>query len=77
MDSFIDAVATTGLGPAVVDPAPAGGARDHSLHTDSEAICPRCLRWIGPEDYLRRNGIGLLQHETCPPLLEPPAPLLV
>ena len=40
---------------------------DASLHTESEAICPDCLTWIQPGDYLRRNAYGLLEHEVCPP----------
>jgi len=54
--------------PAVIDSAPPGGPGDSSLHTETDAICPRCLSWIGPDDYLRRNALGLLQHESCPPL---------
>ena len=52
--------------PITIDAAPPGGPRDSSLHADTDAICPRCLRWIGPEDYLRLTGFGLLQHEACP-----------
>lgn len=51
--------------PAVID----GGRRvvvDAALHVDADAICPRCLDWIAPEDFVRRNGLDLLQHETCP-----------
>ena len=51
--------------PPVIDAAPAGGPLDASLHVDADAICPRCLGWIGPSDYVRRNGYGLLQHESC------------
>jgi hypothetical protein len=40
---------------------------DASLHVDLEAICPDCLQWIGPADFVRRNVIGLLEHEVCPP----------
>jgi len=59
--------------PAVIDGTPAGGPRDHSLHVDADAICPRCLAWIGPEDFVRRNGWGLAQHETCPVAFQIPA----
>jgi hypothetical protein len=72
MDSMTDAVTIPGRRLAHLDAEPAGGVGDYSLHADTEAICPRCLRWIAPEDYLRRNAIGLLQHESCPPLLLPP-----
>jgi hypothetical protein len=40
---------------------------DGALHADVEAICPDCLTWIQPGDYLRRNAYGLLEHEVCPP----------
>jgi hypothetical protein len=40
---------------------------DASWHVDTEAICPDCLQWIGPTDFVRRNAIGLLEHEVCPP----------
>lgn len=51
--------------PPVIDVPPPGGPLDASLHVDADAICPRCLEWIGPDDYVRRNGYGLLQHESC------------
>jgi hypothetical protein len=41
---------------------------DGHLHSDSDAICPRCLSWIEGRDYVRQNIYGLLQHEVCPPL---------
>ncbi len=40
---------------------------DASWHVDTEAICPDCLRWINPYDYVRRNAFDLLEHEVCPP----------
>jgi hypothetical protein len=40
-------------------------ADDHELHVDADLICPRCLRWIDPADYVRQTRIGLLQHEAC------------
>lgn len=40
---------------------------DASWHVDTDAICPDCLRWIRPDDYVRRNAFDLLEHETCPP----------
>lgn len=51
--------------PPVIDATPPGGPLDASLHVDADAICPRCLAWIDPRDYVRRNGYGLLQHESC------------
>lgn len=39
---------------------------DAALHVDADAICPRCLAWIRPDDYVRRNGVDLLEHESCP-----------
>jgi hypothetical protein len=40
---------------------------DASLHVDTEAICPDCLEWISPADFVRRNAFDLLEHEVCPP----------
>jgi hypothetical protein len=40
---------------------------DASWHVDTEAICPDCLEWIGPADFVRRNAFDLLEHEVCPP----------
>jgi hypothetical protein len=41
---------------------------DASFHVDTDAICPDCLRWISPDDYVRRNAFDLLEHEVCPPV---------
>ena len=46
---------------------PSGGCADFSLHVDADAICPRCLHWIDADEYVRRNALGLVQHESCPP----------
>jgi D-lyxose ketol-isomerase len=35
------------------------------MHVDTEAICPKCLTWITPDDIVRRTAYGLLQHEAC------------
>lgn len=40
---------------------------DASLHDDGDGICPDCLQWISPDEYLRRNVVGILEHEVCPP----------
>jgi hypothetical protein len=40
---------------------------DAALHVDSDAICPDCLEWIGPGDFVRRNAFGIVEHEVCPP----------
>ncbi len=40
---------------------------ENELHVDADLVCPRCLRWIERTDFVRRNGIGLAQHESCPP----------
>lgn len=40
---------------------------DASWHVDTEAICPDCLQWIGPADFVRQNAFDLLEHEVCPP----------
>ena len=51
-------------------PGPADGfgspVPDGHLHSDTDAICPRCLTWIEERDYVRRTAYGLLQHEVCP-----------
>jgi len=36
------------------------------MHVDRDAICPRCLRWIGSDDIVRRTAYGPVQHESCP-----------
>jgi hypothetical protein len=57
---------------AVIDAKPAGGVvGDGFLHAEQEAICPRCLSWITPRHYLRRNRYGLLEHDACPPSRRP------
>lgn len=40
---------------------------DASWHVETDAICPDCLRWISPDDYVRRNICDLVEHEVCPP----------
>ena len=40
---------------------------DASWHVETDAICPDCLSWISPDDYVRRNAFDLLEHEVCPP----------
>jgi hypothetical protein len=42
---------------------------DASLHVDSDAICPDCLQWINPWEYVRRNAFDLVEHEVCPPVI--------
>lgn len=42
---------------------------DASFHVDTEAICPDCLGWINPWDFVRRNAFDLLEHEVCPPVV--------
>lgn len=39
---------------------------DGHLHSERDAICPRCLTWIEERDYVRQTAYGLLQHEVCP-----------
>ena len=41
---------------------------DASWHVDTEAICPDCLGWIGPSEFVRRNAFDMLEHEVCPPV---------
>ncbi|HEY5030890.1 MAG TPA: hypothetical protein VIJ54_00335 [Actinomycetes bacterium] len=40
-------------------------ADPHELHVDEDLICPRCLQWIEPGDFVRQTRIGLRQHEAC------------
>lgn len=42
---------------------------DASFHADTDAICPDCLGWINPWEYVRRNAFDLLEHEVCPPVV--------
>jgi len=42
---------------------------DASFHVDTEAICPDCLGWINPWDFVRRNALDILEHEVCPPVV--------
>ena len=39
---------------------------DNHLHSDADAICPRCLTWIEERDFVRQTVYGPLQHEVCP-----------
>ena len=41
---------------------------DASWHVDTDAICPDCLGWIGPTEFVRRNAFDMLEHEVCPPV---------
>ncbi len=45
--------------------------QDGHLHTDEDAVCPRCLSWIDEDDFVRRTTYGPLQHEVCPAELVP------
>ena len=40
---------------------------DRHLHSEDDAICPRCLTWIQERDFVRQTAYGLMQHEVCPP----------
>lgn len=42
-----------------------GRVSDHELHVDADAVCPRCMRWIEPGDFVRRTAYGPHQHEAC------------
>jgi Asp-tRNA(Asn)/Glu-tRNA(Gln) amidotransferase A subunit family amidase len=35
------------------------------IHVDADAVCPRCMRWIEPGDFVRRTAFGPHQHESC------------
>ena len=38
----------------------------NDLRLDDDAVCPRCLHWIEPDDIVRRTAYGPAQHEACP-----------
>ena len=40
-------------------------ALEHELHVDADAVCPRCMSWIEPGDFVRRTAFGPHQHESC------------
>jgi hypothetical protein len=44
---------------------PAVRDSEHELHVDADAVCPRCMRWIEPGDFVRRTAYGPHQHESC------------
>ena len=56
----------TGIHAVIDAPTPGGPTVDGSLHVDADAICPRCLCWIGPHDYVRLTVADLVEHEACP-----------
>jgi hypothetical protein len=35
------------------------------MHIDADSICANCLKWVTPQDIVRRTAFGLIQHETC------------
>jgi hypothetical protein len=47
----------------IIMPRSRGG--EHELHVDADAVCPRCLQWIEPGDFVRRTAFGPHQHESC------------
>jgi len=65
--------AMTGVSALIDAAAPGGPVVDSSLHVDADAICPRCLSWVGPNDFVRRTLFDLVQHESCPPPPREPA----
>ena len=73
-------MASQGMDPytgvyVVIDDGELGGSRiDAALHVDADVICPRCLNWIGPLDYVRRTFTDVLEHESCPRPLPPGVP---
>ena len=38
----------------------------HDLRIDDDVVCPRCLEWIAPHEFVRRTAYGPAQHEACP-----------
>jgi hypothetical protein len=52
--------------PVRLRTGPARDPESNDLRVDADAVCPRCLSWIGPRDIVRRTAYGLVQHEHCP-----------
>jgi D-lyxose ketol-isomerase len=65
------------LTPRAREAPPGHDFADNVMHVDADAICPRCLCWIGATDIVRRTAYGLVQHEACPVTDESSAPLSV
>jgi hypothetical protein len=54
------------LSPLLAMGVPHGrNAQPHELHVDRDVVCPRCLQWIEPTDFVRLTRYGLHQHEAC------------
>jgi hypothetical protein len=67
--SRLDRLVGIGLDAPAPDSAAATLLVDSHLHSERDAVCPRCLRWIEERDFVRQTAYGPLQHEVCP--LEP------
>jgi hypothetical protein len=64
--SRIDRLAGVGLDRPDPETAEAVVLHDNHLHTEADAICPRCLSWIEEREFVRQTAFGPLQHEVCP-----------
>jgi hypothetical protein len=38
----------------------------NEMQVDADVICPRCLHFIWPDEYVRRTVYGVVQHQACP-----------
>ena len=38
----------------------------NEMRVDADAICPKCLHFIWPHEYVRRTVYGVVQHQACP-----------
>jgi hypothetical protein len=54
------------LTPRAREASPGYDFAGNVMHIDAEAVCPKCLGWIGPTDIVRRTAYGPVQHEACP-----------
>ena len=64
--SPIERLAGIGLSRPDPDSAESHVLSDGHLHGADDSICPRCLRWVEEREFVRRNALGMLQHEVCP-----------
>ncbi|MFN2538020.1 MAG: hypothetical protein ABR549_07695 [Mycobacteriales bacterium] len=65
--SYVDRFAGVGLIRSDLEAEAVILLVDSHLHSDDDAICPRCLGWIDERQFVRQTAYGLFQHEVCPP----------
>jgi hypothetical protein len=62
----LEQLATLGLRRLDAEGLSAFVVSDGDLRGEHDAVCPRCFRWIGDQEFVRRTAYGPLQHEVCP-----------